>query len=144
MKTTTQEIAKAIYIINKHAKNAPALYSMKQRAIQRLLKEGKGEKIGLNYSPNPGKAVQRLDALIRVGDFLFHFPSTKEDRRNLDILKYDSNYRNPKVSMPLKRAKQILEAYSPLPKSFSGVKSSRPKQRPKYIGISTYLNGTSK
>ncbi|UZJ79352.1 YkyB family protein [Fictibacillus sp. KU28468] len=143
MKTKTQEIAKAIYMINKHAKNAPALYSMKERALHRLLREGKAEKIGLNYSPNPGKALQRLDVLVKVEDFLFHLPSTKDDRKNLEILTYDSDYRNPKVSMPLKQAKQILETYSPLPKP-PAVKRSRPKQRPKYIGISTYLNGTSK
>ncbi|WP_062237254.1 YkyB family protein [Fictibacillus sp. FJAT-27399] len=143
MKTTTQDLAIAIYIINKHAKNAPALYEMKQRAIEKLLKQGKAQKVGLNYSPNPGKALQRLDVLVQVEDYLFHLPSTKEDRKTLNILEYEAQIRNPKASMPLKRAKQILEAYSPLPKP-PAVKHSRPKQRPKYIGISTYLNGPRK
>ncbi|MED2972879.1 YkyB family protein [Fictibacillus sp. B-59209] len=140
MKTTIQDVHKAIYIINIHAKNAPALYPMKQRAIQKLLKEGRAVKIGLTYSPNPGNALQRLDVLIRVGDFLFHLPSTKEDRRNLEILEDDPEYRNPKVYMPLKRAKRLLELYSPLLESPVD-KEPLQKQPTTYIGLSGYLNG---
>lgn len=144
MKTTIQEIAKAIYIVNTHAKNAPELYTIKNRAIQRLLKEGRAEKLGLNYSQNPRNALQHLDVLVTVDKFLFHHPSTKEDRNKLKIIVSETNHRNSKVSMPLRRAKQILEAYSPLPKPPGIHKRSNPKQYTPYIGLSTYLNGKSK
>ncbi|MDM5340531.1 YkyB family protein [Fictibacillus enclensis] len=141
MKTRTQVIAIAISIINKHAKNAPGLYSIKHRAIQQLLKEGHAEKTGLNYSPNPGNALRQLDVSIKIDDFLFHFPSTKEDRKTLKVIEIDPNHRNPKVSMSLNRAKQILEIYSPQPKPSGVHKRSTPKQYTPYIGLSTYLNG---
>lgn len=82
MKTTTQETAKAIYIINKHAKNAPELYSIKNRAIQQLLKEGRAQKLGLHYSPNPGNALQKLDVLIRKMISYFIIPPRKKIEKN--------------------------------------------------------------
>ncbi|MGG1573190.1 YkyB family protein [Fictibacillus sp. NRS-1165] len=144
MKTKTQVIAIAIHIINKHAKNAPSLYSIKHRAIQQLLKEGRAEKLGLTYSLNPGNTLQQLVVSIKIDDFLFHLPSTKEDRKTLKVIEEDPNHRNPKVSMPLKRAKHILEIYSPLPKPSGVHKRSIPKPYTLYIGLSTYLNGKNK
>lgn len=35
-----KEIAKAICVINKHAKNAPELYKIKNAALKKLLLEG--------------------------------------------------------------------------------------------------------
>ncbi|MDN4071768.1 YkyB family protein [Fictibacillus terranigra] len=141
MKTEIKVIASAIHIINQHAKNAPSLYSIKQRAIQQLLKEGRAHKLGLHYSPNPGKAWRQLDVLIRVDDFLFHLPSTKEDRKTLEVIESNPNHRNPKVSMSLNGAKQILKIFYPQPKPPVVHKHPTPKQYTPYIGLSTYLNG---
>ncbi|RXZ01506.1 YkyB family protein [Fictibacillus sp. S7] len=141
---TIREIAIAIYVINNHAKNAPILYSLKYRAIQQLLKEGRAEKIGLQYSPNPGKALRRLDVLVRIEDFFFHQPSTKEDRRTLKVVERDSSFRNPKERMSIFRAKQIINAYSPPKKSSENRKNPLPKQQTPYTGFSAYLNGTYK
>lgn len=44
---TAENIAKAIYTVNRHAKTAPNpkfLYLLKKRALQKLLQEGKGKK----------------------------------------------------------------------------------------------------
>ncbi|KSU82087.1 hypothetical protein AS030_17605 [Fictibacillus enclensis] len=139
-----REIAIAIYVINNHAKNAPVLYSFKHRAIEQLLKEGRAEKVGLHYSPNPERALQRLDVLVRIEDFFFHLPSTKEDRRTLKVLEYDSSFRNPKERMSIFRAKQIINVYSPPVKSSENRKNPLPKQQTPYTGFSSYLNGTYK
>ncbi|MCQ6264720.1 YkyB family protein [Fictibacillus sp. WQ 8-8] len=145
MKNNTTEIAQAIYILNKHAKNAPELYAMKKRAIEKLMKQGKAKKVGLNYSPNPGKALQRLDVLIQVEEYLFHLPSSRGDRKTLEILEYDADSRNPKVMMPLKRAKEILEQYAPSPKpTVPNKPKPKPKPPQKYVGLSSYLNGSPK
>jgi hypothetical protein len=67
METTTEQIAQALYTINKHAKTAhhpKYLYLLKRKTIEMLLEEGRAEKLGLHYSPNPGLAKQRRDTLV--------------------------------------------------------------------------------
>lgn len=56
LQPTVENLSKAVYTVNRHAKTAPNpkyLYLLKKRALQKLVKEGKGKKIGLHFSKNP-------------------------------------------------------------------------------------------
>ncbi|WP_353855958.1 YkyB family protein [Bacillus sp. Bos-x628] len=112
---TAENISKAIYTVNRHAKTAPNpkfLYLLKKRALQKLLQEGKGRKVGLHFSNNPKYSQQQSDVLIEIGDYYFHLPPTKEDFEFLPHLgDLNQSYRNPKANMSLNRAKQILQTY---------------------------------
>lgn len=109
------KIARAIYIVNRHAKTAPNpkfLYSLKKKALEKLLSEGKAKKIGLHYSNNPKYSQQQSDVLVYAGQYFFHMPPTKEDFQNLPHLgSLNETYRNPKVKMSLSKAKAILQQY---------------------------------
>ena len=115
---SVDKLSQALFIINRNAKTAPDskyLYLLKQAAIQKMLQEGKAQKIGLHYSRNPKFCQQQLDVLIACGKYYFHIPPTKEDIRNLKNLgKLDEHVRNPKTIFPLKEAKRILEKYTGL------------------------------
>ncbi|MFE8701196.1 YkyB family protein [Cytobacillus sp. FJAT-54145] len=114
---STEQVAQALYIVNRNAKAAPdprKLYEMKRHAIAQLLKEGKAKKVGLHFSPNPKTAQQRSDTLIQIGDYFFHQPPTKEDKETLPHLgARDGEFRNPKVYMSLREAKNILSGFQP-------------------------------
>lgn len=110
-----QQLAKAIYTVNRHAKAAPKpqhLYSIKKEAIHKLLKEKKARKIGLHFSNNPKFSNQYSTLLVKVADYYFHLPPTKEDFKNLEHLgSLDENFRNPKTQMSLSVAKKIIYDY---------------------------------
>jgi hypothetical protein len=112
---TTEDLGKAIFTINKHAKTAlepKALYWLKKKTIEKLLKEGKAKKVGLHYSPNPKNCRQQSDVLISIGDYFFHIPPSKEDHKQLPHLgNRDGSYRNKKSDFSLKKSKEILEFY---------------------------------
>lgn len=114
-KHDVNEIAKAIYTVNRHAKTAPQpqhLYTIKKEAIQKLLKEKKAEKIGLHFSKNPKFSNQYSTLLVKVADYYFHLPPTKDDFKNLTHLgSLDENFRNPKTKMSLSTAKKIIYDY---------------------------------
>lgn len=109
------EIAKAIFTVNRHAKAAlkpQHLYKIKKEAINRLLKEGKAEKVGLHFSNNPRLSNQHSILLIKVADYYFHLPPKKEDFKQLKHLGVlDDNYRNPGTRMSLSHAKKIIYEY---------------------------------
>lgn len=109
------ELAKAIYTVNRHAKAAPKpqhLYTIKKAAIEKLLKVNKAEKIGLHFSNNPKFSNQYSTLLVKVADYYFHLPPSKEDFKNLTHLgSLDENYRNPKTKMSLSAAKKIIYEY---------------------------------
>lgn len=113
--TSTDSLAQAIFIINKHAKTAlepKNLYNLKRLALNKLLKEGKARKLGLHFSDNPRFAAQQSDVIISCGAYVFHLPPTKEDIKKLPHLGNRSSYiRNPKAIMSLSKAKQILQLY---------------------------------
>jgi|SRR5690625_98218 len=112
---SVDDIAKAIYTVNRHAKAAPKpqhLYSIKKAAIERLLKEKKAEKIGLHFSNNPKFSNQHSTLLVKVADYYFHLPPTKEDFQNLQHLgSLDQDFRNPRTKMSLSHAKRIIYTY---------------------------------
>lgn len=109
------EIAKAIYTVNRHAKTAPKpqhLYAMKKEAIYKLLKEKKAEKIGLHFSKSPKYSNQYSTLLVKVADYYFHLPPKKDDFKHLTHLgSLDENFRNPKTKMSLSTAKKIIYDY---------------------------------
>lgn len=119
-----EKLAKALFIVNRHAKTAPDskfLYQLKHETIKKMLIEGKAEKIGLHYSRNPRFSQQALDVLISCGRYYFHIPPSKEDIHTLKNLgTLDDNIRNPKTVFPLKEAKRLLQSYT-------GIKQEPPK-----------------
>lgn len=109
------ELAKAIFIVNRHAKTAlepQHLYTIKKLTIEKLLREQKAEKIGLHFSNNPKFSNQYSTLLIKVGNYYFHLPPSKEDFDQLTHLgELDQHYRNPKTKMGLSHAKRIIYEY---------------------------------
>ncbi|RFU71081.1 hypothetical protein D0469_03850 [Peribacillus saganii] len=131
-------LEQAIFVVNKHAKTAPSpksLYELKRLSLQKLVKEGKASKVGLHFSDNPRLACQQSDVIIKCGDYIFHLPPSKEDLKTLPHLGNRAvSLRNPKASLSLSKAKQILEAYigkmpDRAPKSPKSQNQSRPNKK---------------
>lgn len=112
IKAPIQQIAEAIFTVNRHAKTAPEpqhLYYLKKEAILLLLKEKRAKKIGLHFSDHPKLSNQHSTLLIQVANYYFHILPTKSDFENFEHLgSLDHSYRNPRSKMPLGRAKRIL------------------------------------
>lgn len=110
-----QQLAIAIYTVNRHAKTAPdnkQLYSLKKMAIDKLIRLGKAEKIGLHFVDNPKFSKQHSTVLVRCGNFLFHTIPDKEDFNTLPHLgQQDPTSRNPQERMSLKMARELLSTY---------------------------------
>lgn len=116
---TVENLSKAIFIVNKHAKTAvdpKFLYELKKTALEKMLEEGKAQKIGLHFVRNPKSSIQSSTVLISCGAYLFHLPPKKEDFQKLKHLGHlNDDYRNPKTTnLSLKRAKAMLIAYTGL------------------------------
>ena len=131
---STDELAKALFIVNRHAKTAPDpkyLYRLKHATIKKMLREGKAKKVGLHYSRNPRFSQQQLDVLVSCGGYYFHIPPTKEDLKTLKNLgKLDNSIRNPKTVLSLGKAKRLLQSYT----GIRPEKKPRPFQyRPRYV-----------
>ncbi|MCT2534334.1 YkyB family protein [Aquibacillus koreensis] len=109
------ELAKALFIVNRHAKTAPnprQLYALKKQTISKLLNQKKATKVGLHFSDHPKLSHQHSTLLIKVSDYYFHIPPSKEDFKTLKHLgNLDENYRNPKPKMSLTYAKKILSNF---------------------------------
>ncbi|WP_217585745.1 YkyB family protein [Lentibacillus saliphilus] len=109
------DLAKAIFTVNRHAKTAPQpqhLYTIKKEAINQLLQEQRAEKVGLHFSNNPKLSNQHSTLLVKIGNYFFHMPPTRNDFQELDHLGHlDENYRNPQTKMSLSHAKKIIYRY---------------------------------
>lgn len=114
-KHDTKTLAQAIFTINRHAKTAlqpKHLYLIKKIAIEKLLQEKRAKKIGLHFAKNPKFSNQYSTLLVKVDEYYFHLPPSKEDFEKLDHLgKLDEDYRNPKTNMSLSYAKKIIYDY---------------------------------
>lgn len=134
LKPTVENLSKAIYTVNRHAKtatNPKYLYLLKKKALQKLLNEGKGKKVGLHFSKNPRFSQQQSDVLISLGDYFFHMPPTKEDFVNLPHLgTLNHSYRNPKAHMSLNIAKQLLQNYTGIKEKPLVTNRKRPATKP--------------
>ncbi|MEK4484931.1 YkyB family protein [Psychrobacillus sp. FSL H8-0484] len=110
-----EQIATAIYTVNRHAKTAidnKPLYELKKLAIQKLIVENKAKKIGLHFVRNPRNSQQQSSVLIQCADYFFHIIPVKEDFKQLQHLGHlDDTYRNPIRKMNLRIARQILTDY---------------------------------
>ncbi|SDJ75790.1 YkyB family protein [Sediminibacillus albus] len=109
------DIAKALFIVNRHAKTAPnprRLYDLKKQTINKLLKEKQAHKVGLHFSDHPKYSRQHSTLLVKVSDYYFHIPPTKQDFSEVKHLgSVDRDFRNPKPQMGLSQAKKILSHY---------------------------------
>ncbi|TMU87973.1 hypothetical protein FGG79_07650 [Bacillus sp. BHET2] len=114
--TSVTTLSQAIFTVNRHAKtagNPKYLYSLKKRALMKMIREGKAKKVGLHFSNNPKNSQQQSDVLIDCGEYTFHIPPSKEDFKELPHLgSLDERLRNPKCKMGLQPAKGILEQYT--------------------------------
>ncbi|MCM3441755.1 YkyB family protein [Metabacillus halosaccharovorans] len=112
---STENLARAIYVVNRHAKTAPNpkfLYALKKKALLKLVHEGKAVKKGLHFSNNPKFSKQQSDVLVSAGEYYFHMPPTKDDFEKLPHLgSLNKTYRNPKAHMSLTKAKILLQGY---------------------------------
>ena len=110
-----QEIAKALFSINRHAKTAPEpqhLYHIKKETINKLLSENRAKKIGLHFSDRPKLSNQHSTLLVSVDDYYFHILPEKSDFEELEHLgALDQDYRNPRTKMSLSQAKRIVYRY---------------------------------
>lgn len=131
-----EEIAKAIYTINRHAKAAPKpqhLYTIKKEALKLLLKKNEAKKLGLHFSNNPKLSNQHSTLLIKVRNYYFHLPPSKEDMKTLKHLgSLDDKFRNPRTQMSLSFAKKIIY-------QFIGWKRQPKKQRDERKSSSFYV-----
>ncbi|MED4652226.1 YkyB family protein [Bacillus pseudomycoides] len=109
------QLAQSIFIVNRHAKaatNPKYLYWLKKIALERLISEKKAIKEGLHFSRNPRFSQQQSDVLVRLGDYFFHIPPTKDDFSTLPHLgSLESSYRNPKTTLSLVVAKKTLQDF---------------------------------
>lgn len=117
LQPTIENLAKALFVVNRHAKTSPQpqkLYQLKTNVIEKLISEGKAQKIGLQQSPNPSKFHQQTcNTLVKVAEYGFHILSTREDLLELPHLgEWSEDFRNPTDSFPLRQAVQLLEQYS--------------------------------
>jgi hypothetical protein len=134
---TIENLAQAVFIVNRHAKTAPnpkLLYKLKQESLKKLIAEGKAKKVGLHFSENPRNSQQQSDALVECGRYTFHIPPTKLDFLELPHLgKLDGRVRNPKATLSLNSAKALLQAYtgiSEIEQPPSNHKNNRTYQKP--------------
>lgn len=126
---TTSNLSQAIFTVNRHAKTAPnpkQLYSLKHEALKKMLMEGKAKKVGLHFSQNPGNSQQRSDVLVACDQYTFHIPPTKTDFADLPHLgKLDDHIRNPKSTLSLNQAKQLLQTYTGIKEQNSPLSKSK-------------------
>lgn len=126
-KQTVDELAKAIYTVNRHAKAAPQpkqLYDLKKAAIDKLIDQNRVKIIGLQYSKNPKNSFQHSTLLVQISDYYFHTIPTKKtvsDVPHLGDVVYQ--HRNPKTYMSLSSARKILYTF---------LNWQRPKQTKKH------------
>lgn len=124
-----EEIATAIYTINKHAKTAPdnqPLYTLKRLALEKLIHLGRAKELGLHFVKNPRYSQQQSTVVIKCADYYFHTLPKKEDFKRLPHLGHlDETYRNPRRKMSLNIAKSILKNFLDLEYSQQSPKTSR-------------------
>jgi len=134
-KLTLENLAQAVFIVNRHAKtatNPKYLYRLKQESLKKLINEGKAKKVGLHFSEHPRNSQQQSDVLVQCGKYLFHIPPTKNDFITLPHLgKLDGHVRNPKAVLSLHTAKMLLQAYTGITECTS-LEESRHKKHKTY------------
>jgi hypothetical protein len=130
---TTTNLSKAIFTVNRHAKtatNPKYLYSLKKKALLKMIQEGKAKKVGLHFSQNPKYSQQQSDVLVTCGEYSFHIPASKDDFQLLPHLGHlDQHTHNPKCHMSLFQAKKLLQNYTGFEENETRPSSGRKKYR---------------
>ncbi|MEH7354617.1 YkyB family protein [Neobacillus drentensis] len=130
---TIENLAQAVFIVNRHAKTAPNpkfLYKLKQESLKKLINEGKARKVGLHFSEHPRNSQQQSDVLVECGRYTFHIPPTKSDFHDLPHLgKLDGSVRNPKAALSLTMAKALLQSYTGISEFENPPSNPQKKQR---------------
>lgn len=133
---TLEDIAKALFVVNRHAKTAsdPShLYQLKKLTVAKLLEQNKAKKIGLHFSEHPKLSRQHSTMLVQIADYYFHIPAAKEDFKTLPHLgELDKTFRNPRPNLSLSQAKRILSGYLELPQQDTRPKQQTPVSRSAY------------
>lgn len=136
MEHKIEELSRALFIVNRHAKTAPNpkfLYLLKKKTLEKLIQDGKAKKLGLHYSKNPKNSQQRSDLLVSVGEYYFHIPPQKADFATLPHLgELNDTFRNPKTNLPLSKAKNILQSYTGIHDTDPSNNKQGPPPRNKY------------
>ncbi|UAK17539.1 YkyB family protein [Sporolactobacillus terrae] len=109
-----QKIAEAIYVVNCHAKTATQpqqLYTLKRVALNKLIREGSAQVIGLHrYSSKPRSRPPHC-VLIRCNNYYFHKIPSRHELHHLKPIIGTPDHRNPKVRLSLSKAKIIISNY---------------------------------
>lgn len=118
-KQIIRQLAIAIYTVNRHAKTAPDnrhLYTLKKMSLDKLIRTGNAEKVGLHFVDNPKFSKQHSTTLVNCSGFLFHTIPEKDDFKSLPHLGHqDQTSRNPQERMSLKTARELLSNYLDFP-----------------------------
>lgn len=136
MEYSIEELSRALFIVNRHAKTAPNpkfLYHLKKQTLEKLIQDGKAKKLGLHFSKNPKNSQQRSDLLVSVGEYYFHIPPQKSDFEALPHLgELNDTYRNPKTNLTLSKAKHILQDYTGINETNPDNNQQGPPSKRKY------------
>ena len=151
--STDEQLASAIYSVNRHAKTAPDnkyLYELKRLTIEKMIETGRAKKVGLHFVKNPRFSQQQSSVLVQCADYYFHLLPQKEDFQSLPHLGHlDDNYRNPQRRMSLNLAKQLLSDYTGFHQAIIKKKSplattpssrKQPAKKRPYTFVSSYLD----
>lgn len=119
----TNEIAQAIYVINRRAKVVPdssVLYSLKHNAIMKLLSEQRATKLCVHrfkrvqqfHSIRDSKIdINTIFTLVSCGEYIFHYPADPQDIKDLLFQQKIIGIRNPHSEMSYSSAKRLLLQY---------------------------------
>ena len=150
-KSPANEVLIALYTVNCHAKTAEdpkELYRLKYETLQKLLKSGQAQKIGLHFSGNStrnaqspknasmGLGKQNSVVIIESGDYRFHIPASSEDLKSLPHLGEAVMHQNKKDRISIFKAKKILYNFTKLEPQ-----THAPKQSPKQYFTSSNVFG---
>ncbi|MEK4761740.1 YkyB family protein [Viridibacillus sp. FSL E2-0187] len=143
-----EQLATAIYTVNRHAKTAPdnkPLYELKRLALEKMILDSRAKKIGLHFVKNPRFSKQQSSVLIQCADYYFHTLPKKDDFASLPHLGHlDDSYRNPQRKMSLNTARNVLKDYLGIKTQQivkkETVSTSNPKKKP-LVNNSSYFYG---
>lgn len=120
---TTDEIAQAIYVVNRRAKivtDASILYGLKHDAIKKLVTEQRATRLCVHrfkrvhqfHSIRSTKVdINTIFTLVSCGEYIFHYPAERQDIKDLLFQQKIIGIRNPCSEMSYASAKRLLIEY---------------------------------
>lgn len=119
----TDEIAQAIYVVNRRAKTVPdasMLYTLKHDAIKKLVTEKRATRLCVHrfkrvrqfHSIRDVKVdINTVFTLVSCGEYIFHYPAERQDIKDLLFQQKIIGIRNPRSEMSYASAKRLLFEY---------------------------------